>query len=769
MSRQRLLAPLLILLLMLALPASVSAQTYFFSVPQEVVHVYLQNDGTLTLDYTITFQNAPKVDPIDAVDIGLPTDSYWQTTVTAEIDGQPIPESYIEPSPYVTYGLAVNLGEYAIPPGQSGTLHVRIENVTADYYPDTTDPNDASFQFSPSWFGAEFVKGRTDLSVSFHLPPGVGPNEARWHNLNTSDFPSEPETALDEEKRVTYTWHSPSASAAQQYIFGMSLPRQYVLSTMYLEQEQADIYLGDDGSVKVEYRFTFFNDSTESVLDELSVEYPYRAAAPTDLRAAVDDKPLPSPEIAYGTLDIRLGKHAIHPGQRKTVSVAYTIPEKWLTASWWDEKYTQAVLSFSLQQFSGNWLFGTTDIRLAFHLPPGMDASQVDWSASLDADSPPSVQSDEQGNVALIWEMPQEDPKAMHLFTLKMPSDFFPAAAIYREPEPSLLERMGLDEDTVIGMGCFASVFFGIIGLIAFGAWNTNRRKRHYLPPKIKIAGQGIKRGLTAVEAAVLMEQPADKVLTMILFSTVKKGAARVVSRDPLKIEVLDPEAKGLRAYEKDFLEAMQKTRKRARRKALQSVMVRLVRAVNKKMKGFNYRQTKAYYEKIIKKAWEQVQTADTPEVQVETLEKALPWTMLDEDFDDRSRRVFGSRPVYLPYWWSAYDPDFGGRAASGGARTPAGKSAPAVPSGGSTSRGLPALPGGEFAASVVTGIQNFSSQVVGNLTDFTGGVTARTNPIPKSRGRGGGGRSSGGGSSCACACACACAGCACACAGGGR
>jgi len=34
-----------------------------------------------------------------------------------------------------------------------------------------------------------------------------------------------------------------------------------------------------------------------------------------------------------------------------------------------------------------------------------------------------------------------------------------------------------------------------------------------YLPPKIKIEGNGIKRGLTAVEAAVLMEQPMDKVL----------------------------------------------------------------------------------------------------------------------------------------------------------------------------------------------------------------------------------------------------------------
>jgi len=77
----------------------------------------------------------------------------------------------------------------------------------------------------------------------------------------------------------------------------------------------------------------------------------------------------------------------------------------------------------------------------------------------------------------------------------------------------------------------------------------------------------------------------------------------------------------------------------------------------------------------------------------------------------------------------------------------------------------LPTIPGGEFAASMVTGMQSFASNVVGDLTSFTGGVTDKTNPVPKTTSSGssrrGGGRS--------CACACACAGCACACAGGGR
>jgi hypothetical protein len=63
----------------------------------------------------------------------------------------------------------------------------------------------------------------------------------------------------------------------------------------------------------------------------------------------------------------------------------------------------------------------------------------------------------------------------------------------------------------------------------------------------------------------------------------------------------------------------------------------------------------------------------------------------------------------------------------------------------------------------MVGGMQNFASDVVGNVTSFASGITEQTNPIPKSSG----GSYSGGSGSCACACACA--GCACACAGGGR
>jgi hypothetical protein len=131
---------------------------------------------------------------------------------------------------------------------------------------------------------------------------------------------------------------------------------------------------------------------------------------------------------------------------------------------------------------------------------------------------------------------------------------------------------------------------------------------------------------------------------------------------------------------------------------------------------------------------------------------------MLDRDFDKRTQTVFVGTPQFYPMWWGRFDPSY--RSAGGVAR-------PTMPiSGGSGQTfSVPSLPGSDFAASMVNGMQSFSAGVVGNITDFTSTITNKTNPIPVSTSSGG---SRGGGGS-SCACACACAGCACACAGGGR
>jgi hypothetical protein len=279
----------------------------------------------------------------------------------------------------------------------------------------------------------------------------------------------------------------------------------------------------------------------------------------------------------------------------------------------------------------------------------------------------------------------------------------------------------------------------------------------------MKVEGVGIKRGLTAVEAAILLETPLNKILTMILFGLLKKGAVTVLDDKPLKIEINEPRPAKLRSYEKKFLDAVKKDGTLSESR-LRKMMVALVKEVGNKIKGFSRKETVTYYQDIVRRAWQQVAAADTPEVQSQRFDEGLEWTMLDDDFDDRVNRTF-TGPVYMPPWWVYYRPWVPRvQSAQTGTRSST-KASPRSLAGRGVQ--LPTLPGAAFATTIVTGFQSTASNIVRNVTGFTGDVTQVTNPPPKPSGRSYGSSRSGGG--CACACACACAGCACACAGGGR
>ncbi len=552
------LVSLLLLLIFLVVPISASAQTYSFSLDQLVVHVFWNDDGTASIDYVFEFTNDTFASQIDFVDVGLPNSNFEVSSISADVDGRSITD--ISRSGYqgIGTGVAVGLDRDAIQPGTTGRVHVFIGTVRDMLYPDDTGDNYASGVFAPTYFDSQFVHGNTDVTVVYHLPPGVQPDEPRWHQP-PSGWPSEPETGFDSAGNITYTWRNENANGHSQYLFGASFPVQYV-----------------------------------------------------------------------------------------------------------------------------------------------------------------------------------------------------PASAIV---QPSFWEIIGINPDDLIGFAFCCCIGVIILLTMVFSIRSAQKRKLKYLPPKVTIEGHGIKRGLTAVEAAILLEQPMDKILTMILFSVIKKDAASVTSREPLKLEIVTPLPEGLRTYEQSFLEAFQESNKRAQRAALQDMMVKLVKSIQKKMKGFSYKETVAYYKKITERAWAQVEAADTPEVKSEKFEENMEWTMLDRDYDDKTRRVF-TGPVFVPIWWPRYDPTY---------RPSAPRSAPkttvSVPSEGGGGVSMPTLPGSAFAASMVTGVQDFSSSVVGNLSDFTSKITNKTNPVPVTKSSGSGWSGGGGG----CACACACAGCACACAGGGR
>jgi hypothetical protein len=199
------------LLLLAALPALAG---YRFQVLENRSRVTIQPDASLTVEYSLTFLNEGQ--PIDVVDVGLPSSDYDLSSVRADLNGQ-VPLTDIRPSEYVKDGVEVHLAGVEIGPGASGTLRLSA-TVRNRVFRDDADKTYASVVFSPTWYGADFTRGTTHLVCQFVFPEGVGPQETRYHKAS-------PFTRAEVENgRVVFTWEIAQASPSARYTFGASFP-----------------------------------------------------------------------------------------------------------------------------------------------------------------------------------------------------------------------------------------------------------------------------------------------------------------------------------------------------------------------------------------------------------------------------------------------------------------------------------------------------------------------------------------------------------------
>ena len=546
------------------------------------------------------------------------------------------------------------------------------------------------------------------------------------------------------------------SASAQSYYFAV-------------ERAEVHLYINADGSATVDYVYVFANQPKGATIEYVDIGMPTTQFSTANASADINGKKITDISISTyidNGIAFGLGANSIPPGKKGTFHARITGIQGMLFYTKPVNNEDYASFNFQPNYFDSSLVTGNTDYPLTLHLPPGIEPEEPRYftPAGWPGAAEPESGYDQQGSVFYRWRSTEANTANKYRFGASFPARLMPEGVLKR---PTLWDTLGIDDDTAMSVGCCAG-FLGLITWVSVSSAQAAKKRRlQYMPPRISVEGHGIKRGLTAIEAAILMEQPLDKVLTMTLFSILKKGAATVTSLKPLTLERADPLPETLQPYEIEFLDAFKEKDGPARQKALQSMVVALVKSVGEKMKGFSRKETLEYYRSIMTKAWEQVEAANTPEVKSQRYDELLGWTMLDRDYDRRTREVFSSGPVYVPGWWGRLDPTFA---------RPIGGSAPAAfqgsgAAGVSAAPGsLPHLPGSDFAARVVNSVQNVSSGIVNDVNSFTSGITNRTNPIPQpssssssSRGRsgGGGGRS--------CACACACAGCACACAGGGR
>jgi hypothetical protein len=522
---------------------------------------------------------------------------------------------------------------------------------------------------------------------------------------------------------------------AQDYSFNVS-------------ENRVDLYINDDGTVNIVYDITFANDQGASPIDVVDIGMPNSTYDLSNVRASINGAPLTrisdSPYVKPG-IAVELDANAIPPGRSGTLHLEATVRNLIYQDSA-DSEY--ASLEFAPTWFDSQFVHGTTNLEVNFHFPPGVTADEPRYH-----DQEFTEAYFEDDRVVYSWRSSEALGDSQYVFGASFPKRVL-AEGVVQKPPAFNINFSACCSSPV----WWIALFGGGWAFLAFlGNWRQRRRRMEYLPPALAVEGTGVKRGLTAVEAAILLEAPLDKVMTMILFGLVKKGILTVESEKPLKVHVTDPLPPDTKLwyYERRFLEAVRDDGTVADG-ALRDMAIDLIGDVNKKLTGFSRKETKAYYTDIAARAWQQVEAADTPEVLGERWGEGLEWTMLDDEWKDKTRRVFHDRPVVLPHWWWFYRP----WAASAGPARPA----MPTPSTGGTPVTLPTLPGADFANTVVTGVENAANSVVGSVEKFTGKITETTNPPPKpsssSSSRGGG---------YSCACACACAGCACACAGGGR
>jgi hypothetical protein len=292
--------------------------------------------------------------------------------------------------------------------------------------------------------------------------------------------------------------------------------------------------------------------------------------------------------------------------------------------------------------------------------------------------------------------------------------------------------------------------------------------KPNYLPPIAQVEGGGIKRGLTAPEAAIVLELPLTKIMGLIIFGMLEKGLIRQTDPDPLTVEVVESfrvadkagadDAEGrkrlrrqaaqtqgtvIHQYEHAFLDLIEEHPDTPVSKLdIVAPMRAMVKSAAAKMKGFDLSDTQDYYRRVIDRAVEQASSLGEIEQREAYLDRYLPWVMMGRNY--RPALAMGG----YHYWprWARQTRTSGSGATIGGGRSGSSRG------GGST-----------------TTFGDVSASFAGWAETTMGGMAAAIMPTALSKPSVSSGSSRGSSSSSSCACACAGCACACACAGGGR
>jgi hypothetical protein len=600
-----------------------------------------------------------------------------------------------------------------------------------------------------------------------------------------------------------------------------------------------EVFVQTDASARMEYTIIFQNSPGGHVIDIVDIGLPHRQYDLGNMSASVDGTAIntiqKSTYIDIG-VEVHLGGKAIAPGRQGEFKFQCTMPEMVYQDT---TDKTLASLQIVPTWFDVQSYQGRTNLLVAFHFPPGTDASAIRFqNEKFKYDQIVMFGEAEQKHAVVTWSYPEwplssSNPKLAASFPKSVmqrvvtigpfglfmkwfrenPSVQFSSLAILGILFAVIFFRFSHGTGFVLffllggflGITALASPSLHLLGWPAMiGLFFLNERalkrrsqQRSYLPAMATVEGGGIKRGLTAPQAAVLLEMPTGKILSLVIFGLIKKGVLEKTGDNPLTVKVLpaykQPRQLRLTAasdngiilhdYEHSFLDILASHEKPVKDFDFSSAVGGLIKSVANRMAGFDLSETKTYYRAIIERALKEAQSVGEVPQRDEVVDRNFEWILMDEHwFDIFDSWARNGRP-YRP-WWDRRRTgpvvviNHGGGSWSGGDSGNGGSTSPSTPPTSRTSMG-------EVAAGFAGWTENTMASLAGaiepaglgldlpkgsGILDLSG-VDRVTGDVFKAladaaasgKGRGGGG----GGGGCACACAgCACA---CACAGGGR
>lgn len=521
-----------------------------------------------------------------------------------------------------------------------------------------------------------------------------------------------------------------------------------------------------DGTAALSYEITFRPDSGSHPVDIVDIGLPSAFYRLDTAWASIGGQPArdirPSQFVNPG-VEVHLGSRLIPPGTTGTLKFSIVVANQVQPDS---TSVNDASLLFQTTWFGSEYVSGPADsITVQVDLPPGSRPDTSRYHTFSRNDYVPTDSRFDSDRVSYLWRW--ENVRADRGYTVGVSFPRALVAAVYAPPEKGLGDSLMKLAEAFFGFLLVLLPLSAPILIVVLLVVSARRRRRHYLPPVVGVESGGIKRGLTPPEAALLQEMPLTKVLLLVIYGMVRKGALEVKpdggGNFRFRKAAPFPEGVELRQYEKEFLTAVAEDGTLAVG-GVRAMMTAMIKALGDKMRGFSRRETIAYTRSIMAQAWEQVRNAPSDRLPA-ALAENLDWLTLDDEAGGKLDEIRGDilRPTDRPEYWYHRLP-FPGKPGAGGAEE--------------HGSGVSAA-----ASRFVAAMQGFSDALVGDPGSFTASVTRALNPPPvaphsarsiwsggsPTARTGGSGGSSSGGHSCACACACACAGCACACAGGGR